>query len=420
MIDNYQPTIKALYHNDDPLPTYEYSSDLGGYLYSHFINIDNYDNIQLRRSEYKRGYPCDMFEDDDGNDITVYFDWEQNVVWWWSEHSGTIHIKNDSTGAVQWFMSGLISWNGAYCSYADFSNWYIDEKFTDVDFDYQIGAINLTNADVSDLDGDFILNNFPIGFNTLHFTGGDISVSTTESSIDLSGMDNSQVNSWYITINLDNNIDDLYIDASGMTCKDLIEVINSSNNDLVVHYNCTNMHVVNDDGVNPIMFHSNKCNINVTDMSFTNNSFANSMFYSTDIVDFTDNTVGNHTGIAGLKNTANMFANATGVTGTMVTKLLSGATGIVDARDMFNRTTFDDMTNMSLSPMDNCTSFANMFDNAAVAGSDTIDFTFLDNWDGHFASGASFYRMFYNPNRTVIYPNWNGTFDADGTFTPNV
>ena len=68
MIDNYQPTIKALYHNDDPLPTYEYSSDLGGYLYSHFINIDNYDNIQLRRSEYKRGYPCDMFEDDDGND----------------------------------------------------------------------------------------------------------------------------------------------------------------------------------------------------------------------------------------------------------------------------------------------------------------------------------------------------------------
>lgn len=449
MIDNFNPTIidaPRPYYDNDPLPTFDYASDLGGYLYDHFHNIEAYDNIQFRRSPYKRGYPCSMFKDDDGNDITVYFDWERNIVWWWCQDNVIIHPKNSSeSGAAQWFMTGFVNWNSAYCSYLDLSNWYIDGEFTDAEFEYEIGESNLTYADVTDVDGDFgIGTSLPEGVKTLHFTGGNVGFKTSESSIDLSNMDNSQANSFGVGVTLDSDIDDAYINVSGTTGKMDIDV-DSDNNDLVVHYDCTDLDVAD------WRFTQHKCDINITNMGFTNTTSLSFMFSHSDIVNFVDNTSGEHAGIGNITDISTVFWFTNNIDAEVVTSILTGANSITNARQIFESANISldamvafsetiDGTNINYdNAFANCTldespsagnivfpspgNMTQMFWNTKVANSNTIDFSGLNSWENEFKGNLAncrFTQMFAHSNDiTVVYPDWHGTFDQYGTFTPS-
>ena len=427
MIDNFQAKFEyppRPYHDNEPMPRINISSaeELANYLYYHFINTEEYYYVEIRRSPYKRGYPCDYFMDyNTHEDVTVYWDWEENVIWWWAPEGVTIAYKY-TADAPESMLTELV-YSRPQCSYADFSNWYIGDSFSDGSFDSDLLGGNFTDAVVSDITGYFQMHDIPDGFNTLQFTDGDIYLRTSKTNIDLSGMDNTGVNTWDITVDIDDeSVEDVYIDAHNITDKFGVIGADGDNTDYVVHLNLQGASLEYDENYSGTLPPICNLDVDMTDVDFSNATSFNSMFRGCNIVSYSDNTTGNHTGIANIEDVTGMFWESTGITGAMVTKLLGGATSITNASMMFDDMVFADITNISLPIMDNCTDFDYMFANATVSGSNTIDFTFLDNWDGHFASGASFDHMFYNndPNITVIYPNWSGTFDANGTFTPTV
>ena len=93
---------------------------------------------------------------------------------------------------------------------------------------------------------------------------------------------------------------------------------------------------------------------------------------------------------------------------------------ITSMNGLFKYAKFDYPTITDISSWDvsSVTDFSNMFsnfDSTAFNG----NFSFLDGWDEYISRDANYNYMFYNCNVTR-YPDWDGTWDSDGTFHPHL